>query len=125
SGGCVEDDLIRRMAGGELAGEMPFLLRYGVTREEAARFGLPCGGTLELVVEPAPDPALLAELASHIAAGRLVRREVKLAGDPVRLSDGRRGDRLEWDGQRLMTIHGPRWRLLLIGANQLARCLAP
>jgi xanthine dehydrogenase accessory factor len=125
SGGCVEDDLIRRMAAGEMAGNTPFLLRYGVTREEAARFGLPCGGTLELVVEPAPDPALLHELASHIAAGRLVRREVKLAGDPVHLSDGSRGDRLEWDGERLVTIHGPRWRLLLIGANQLARCLAP
>jgi xanthine dehydrogenase accessory factor len=125
SGGCVEDDLIRRMAAGELAGELPFLLRYGVTREEAARFGLPCGGTLELVVEPAPDPALLAELAARIAAGQLVSREVDLAGPWVRLADARRGDTLRWDGQRLATLHGPRWRLLLIGANQLARCLAP
>src|SRR5574337_632341 len=67
SGGCVEDDLVRRMAAGELAGDKPFLLRYGITREEAARCGLPCGGTLELVVEPAPDPALLAELAARMA----------------------------------------------------------
>jgi xanthine/CO dehydrogenase XdhC/CoxF family maturation factor len=25
---------------------------YGVTKEEAARFGLPCGGNLRLVQEP-------------------------------------------------------------------------
>lgn len=125
SGGCVEDDLIRRMAAGEFGGTQPRLLRYGVTREEAARFGLPCGGTLELVLEPAPDPALLAELASRAGAGRLVRREVDLDSGRVRLADARRGDRLAWDGRRLATIHGPRWRLLLIGANQLAQYLAP
>jgi len=124
SGGCVEDDLMGRMAAGEFAGSSPFLLRYGVTREEAARFGLPCGGSLELVVEPAPDPALLAELTARIAAGHLVRRTVDVSGGPVLLTAGRRGDRLQWDGRHLVTLHGPRWRLLLIGANQLARCLA-
>ncbi|MDY0014033.1 MAG: XdhC family protein [Rhodocyclaceae bacterium] len=125
SGGCIEDDLIRRMAEGRLAGPAPFTLGYGVTREEAARFGLPCGGTLELVVEPAPDPARLAELALRIGAGQLVRREVDLAAGTVSLTDARRGDALSWDGQRLATIHGPRWRLLIIGANQLAQTLAP
>jgi xanthine dehydrogenase accessory factor len=55
SGGCIEDDLVARMQDGRIAGSQPFVLTYGVTRDEAARFGLPCGGTLELVVEPAPD----------------------------------------------------------------------
>jgi len=61
SGGCIEDDLIRRAAAGEFTGEsgntVPRVLRYGVTADEAHRFGLPCGGTLELVLEPAPDTA--------------------------------------------------------------------
>ena len=48
--------------------------RYGVTRDEAERFGLPGGGTLELVVEPAPDAARLADLAGRIEAGPLGRR---------------------------------------------------
>jgi xanthine/CO dehydrogenase XdhC/CoxF family maturation factor len=31
------------------------LVTYGVTKEEAARFGLPCGGNLRLVQEPLQD----------------------------------------------------------------------
>ena len=51
SGGCVEDDLIDRVRRGERVG-VPTLVAYGVTKEEAARFGLPCGGNLRLVQEP-------------------------------------------------------------------------
>ena len=96
-----------------------------MTRDEAARFGLPCGGTLELVVEPAPDAARLADLSARIEAGQLVRREVDLAGGAVRIVDACRGETLQWDGQRLATLHGPHWRLLIIGAGQIARYLAP
>lgn len=128
SGGCIEDDLVARMLDGRIAGTRPFVLGYGVTREEASRFGLPCGGTLELVVEPAPEPAALAELAERLAAGQLVRREVDVGdvGDgQVRILDACRGEILSWDGRRLSTVHGPHWRLLLIGAGQISRYLAP
>mgnify|MGYP002136775445 CR=1 FL=1 len=125
SGGCIEDDLIARMRDGRLAGSQPFVLTYGVTRDEAARFGLPCGGTLELLVEPAPEPARLADLSARIEAGQLVRREVDLASGAVRIMDACRGDALAWDGQRLTTLHGPRWRLLIVGAGQISRYLAP
>jgi xanthine dehydrogenase accessory factor len=99
------------------------VLTYGVTREEANRFGLPCGGTLELVVEPAPDHALLADLAARLE-GQLVRGEVDLADGRVRILDACRGEALHWDGQRLATVHGPHWRLLIIGAGQIGRYLA-
>ena len=50
SGGCIEDDLIQRYSGanraGAVAGRPTELRRYGVTADEAHRFGLPCGGTL-------------------------------------------------------------------------------
>jgi len=125
SGGCIEDDLIARMAAGEFAGAAPRLLRYGVTRDEAFRFGLPCGGTLELLLEPAPDVALLDEMARRIGAGELVERRVELADGAARLAGGRAGAALQWDGRRLVTQHGPGWRLLLIGAGQISRYLAP
>jgi xanthine dehydrogenase accessory factor len=125
SGGCVEDDLVERMRGGRLAAPLPYVLRYGVTREDAARVKLPCGGTLELVVEPAPDVALLDELATRIARGQLVRREVDLDSGRATLADACRGEALRWDGRRLSTLHGPRLRLLIIGANQIAQQLAP
>lgn len=36
-------------------GAPPALVKYGITADEAHRFGLPCGGTLELLLEYAPD----------------------------------------------------------------------
>lgn len=124
SGGCIEDDLIARMRAGAIAGAVPFKLVYGVTKDEATRFGLPCGGTLELVVEPAPDIALLKELAARLAARQLAARHVDLVAGTVSVSNAWRGDALQWDGSRLITVHGPQWRLLIIGAGQISRYLA-
>src|SRR5574343_319922 len=124
SGGCIEDDLIRRAASGEFTGIEPCLLRYGVTADEAHRFGLPCGGTLELVLEPAPDASLLDQLAQRIATGQLVRRRVALASGQVSLEGGSAGDSQQWDGETLVTLHGPAWRLLIIGAGQISHYLA-
>jgi xanthine dehydrogenase accessory factor len=124
SGGCIEDDLIHRAVAGEFAGSAPRLLRYGVTADEAHHFGLPCGGTLELVLEPAPDATLLEQLAQRIGTGQLVHRRVALATGAVSLEGGSAGDSLQWDGQTLVTLHGPAWRLLIIGAGQISRYLA-
>ncbi|MEI7428664.1 MAG: XdhC family protein, partial [Betaproteobacteria bacterium] len=52
SGGCVEDDLIRQhLEVGALKDQTPKVMQYGITADEAHRFGLPCGGTLELLLE--------------------------------------------------------------------------
>lgn len=128
SGGCVEDDLVERMLGGGLLapafGAKPHRLIYGASREEAHRLGLPCGGQLELVVEPAPDASLLAELSRRLDAGQLVRRHLDLASGLVTLNDGTRGDVLQASDHALVTPHGPRWRLLIIGAGQTSTYLA-
>lgn len=123
SGGCVEDDLIARMRAGERP-VRPALLTYGVSKEEAARFGLPCGGTLRLVLEPLGDPGWIGELLARTAAQRLVARTLDLETGAVALDDAQRGDVLRFDGRRLVTLFGPRWRVLLIGAGQLSRALA-
>jgi xanthine dehydrogenase accessory factor len=124
SGGCIEDDLIDRMREGRLAGERPFALVYGVTKEEAERIGLPCGGRLEVIVEPQPDLAVLYELAARLGLHQLVAKRVDLASGLTTLSEARRGEALRWDGQQLLTVHGPQWRLLIIGAGQISRYLA-
>lgn len=125
SGGCIEDDLIVRMADGRMNASMPFTLVYGVSRDEATRFGLPCGGTLELVVEPAPDLALLDELAQRLARRERVHRLVEVGVTKVSLAPAQRSDELRWDGTRLSSVHGPQWRLLIIGAGQISRYLGP
>ena len=48
--GCIEDDLLIRLRAAQP--QRPELLVYGVTAEQTRRFGLPCGGTLQLVLEP-------------------------------------------------------------------------
>lgn len=124
SGGCIESDLIERALAGGLNGEQPFVLKYGVTQEEALRFGLPCGGTMELVVEPAPQLALLLDLAGRLAQGQLVQRTVSVGSKAVALEAGSIEDVVRWDGATLVTPHGPAWRLLMIGAGQISSYLA-
>jgi xanthine dehydrogenase accessory factor len=124
SGGCIEDDLIARVARGELALRMPQVTTYGASAEEAQRFGLPCGGTVQIVLEPLSAASLLRELLAAIESHRVVQRRLVLATGTVTLAPSREGDALVFDGATLSTVHGPRLRLLIIGAGQLSRYLA-
>jgi xanthine dehydrogenase accessory factor len=125
SGGCIEDDLIEKVRQGALALEgRAEIVRYGVGAEEAKRFGLPCGGTMELVLEPVTARSRIPELLALLAAGKRVRRELDLATAEVHLSEPDGGDALALSETRLVSEHGPRWRLLLIGAGQLTQYLA-
>lgn len=124
SGGCVEDDLIERVKAHQMKGGAPEVVTYGVTAEQAARFGLPCGGTLQLVLEPVKQESQLKELLDIIGRHELVKRTLNMQSGVVKLESGRWSDMLEFDGTELKSIHGPRWRLLIIGAGQTSRFLA-
>jgi xanthine dehydrogenase accessory factor len=125
SGGCVEDDLIARIRGGErvLAGP-PAMIAYGVTKAEAARFGIPCGGSLRLVQEAVTDTGWVQEVLQRTSAHELVVRTVNLRTGLVSLSAGQRGRDFAFDGITLRSSFGPKWRLLIIGAGQLSMALA-
>src|ERR671924_234546 len=71
SGGCVEDDLVDKVKDKFAAATRPELVTYGVTNEEATRWGLPCGGTLQLVVEPVSEQTRVAELLERIGKQQL------------------------------------------------------
>ena len=123
SGGCVEDDLIDRVRHGERV-DHPSLITYGVTKEEAARFGLPCGGNLRLVQEPLARIDWIDEVLARTARHELVARTLDLASGEVKVEAASRGEKFEFDGKRLRALFGPRWRMLIIGAGQLSRVLA-
>ncbi|MDI7048276.1 hypothetical protein QMN58_32750, partial [Escherichia coli] len=89
----------------------------------AHRFGLPCGGTIQLVLEPLTPQSGIAELCAAVEDGRLVAREVDMGTGAVRLDAAQATDGVHFDGERLLTIHGPRYRMLVIGAGQLSRYL--
>ena len=148
SGGCIEDDLIYRYtqayasagAGASApAGDLPApsgdaphrmpsgppaFVKYGITADEAHRFGLPCGGTLELLLEHDPDADSLAALVVALEAGRLMRRAVRLADGGAQLAQADAPAELALDAEQLVNTFGPEYRMLLIGAGQLTEYLA-
>lgn len=122
SGGCIEDDLVARVR--EQMPARPELLRYGGTRDEAQRLGLPCGGTVELACEPLTSTAQLSPLLDAIARGEVVERRVDLATGTATLAAAAPSACVRLDDGVLVTVHGPRWRLILVGAGELSRFLA-
>ena len=132
SGGCIEDDLIYRYSHAttgpgvthDIPKGPPGRLAYGVSADEAHRFGLPCGGTLELVLEFNPDAGLLKTLIDELAQGRLVQRRTELATGRVSLHPVRPPAPLVDDGKSLHNTFGPEYRMLPIGAGQLTEYLA-
>lgn len=120
SGGCVEDDLIRRVQTEILTRDTPELLVYGVSQQEAARFGLPCGGTLRLLVEPKPQLAVLEKLLESISSHEVVKRTVNIATGKSTLQAGDRHDEFSCSDTEMCTTYGPRWRMVIIGAGQLS-----
>jgi xanthine dehydrogenase accessory factor len=132
SGGCIEDDLIYRFtqaySGREAEKAIPSgppgFVKYGITADEAHRFGLPCGGTLELLLEYDPDAASLAALVTALEAGKLMRRTVQLADGAAALAEALAPEELTVSATALVNTFGPEYRMLLIGAGQLTEYLA-
>ena len=102
----------------------PAMIAYGVTKDEAARFGLPCGGTLRLVQEPVHDVTWIEQVLQRTTAHQLVARTLSLSTGLVTLADAKRDQAMAFDGLTLTTLFGPKWRLLLIGAGQLSQAVA-
>lgn len=130
SGGCIEDDLIARFATWETfvtaegAARRPQWDCYGLSADEAHRFGLPCGGTLELLLEFNADAAVLDQLVKQLEGGALVQRSIDLATGRVTLTPAERPSALTVTKHEVKAVFGPGYRMLLIGAGQLTEYLA-
>ena len=123
SGGCIEDDLIARIRQ-QGSPPKPEWMQYGVTRDQAQHFGLPCGGIIELVVEPLHNPDWITEVMRHIASHTLVKRTLNLTSGEVQLTADAQDQPLTFNGEQLSMTFGPQRRLLLIGAGQLSQIVA-
>lgn len=128
SGGCIEDDLIHRYTtaygGPGLLEGAPEVIRYGISADDAHRFGLPCGGTLELILEFMPAIASLRHLLEQLDNGQLMRRQLTLADGAVDLEPTAAPEQFCFDGRHMINTLGPGYRMLLIGAGALAEYLA-
>ncbi|MCH8465423.1 MAG: XdhC family protein [Roseinatronobacter sp.] len=139
SGGCVEGAVVLE-AIEVLAKGQPRLLRFGLADETAFEVGLACGGTIEILVEPvgAQAPAFPVDLLRDLVAARAARRAVAcvtefdtwaraLSGpDAPGMDAAFRSDLSGRDAQgRMVTLHNPPLRLVVVGAVHIAQALLP
>lgn len=123
SGGCIEDDLADKARNKSLPAK-PSVMEYGISQDEAQRFRIPCGGRLQIFVEPLNTPNQLQALLTSLQDRKLIKRSVNLITGQIKLMQVLPEGLPKIDGDWFHTYFGPQWRLLIIGANQLGSMLA-
>jgi len=131
SGGCLEEDLLRRTAQDGAA--VPVVIDYGITDNDRDDFRLPCGGRIRLLVEPLGEASgksstaikHVRQLAEALSGREPISRRVSLHG-AVALEQAVSASYpgVVFDGGELLHTLQPECRLLLIGAGEVARYVA-
>lgn len=123
SGGCIEDDLADKARNRTLPTQ-PTIMEYGVSRKDAQRFRIPCGGQLQIFVEPLNGVAQLEPIIQNLRHRKLTKRSVNISTGEIKLTEVLPEGAPRIEGDWFHTYFGPQWRLLIIGANQLGATLA-
>jgi len=121
SGGCVESDIMATAA--EVIAGAPFQLKhYGVADAAAWDVGLPCGGKIDVLVQPVSeagfDPALFEAISNARNGGKALTVTTDLATGRSALIAA------EAAGESFANRYDPPRRLLIVGAVQIAQALA-
>ena len=124
SGGCIEDDLLDWLAQRPARQSQAPLVRTYDGRDHP---GLPCGGSLSVLVE---WPRRVAEIEPALAAvsrREAVWREVDLASGAVgwRPAMSPMPEAPRHDERTLAVPFGPAWRLVIVGSGPVADQLGP
>jgi xanthine dehydrogenase accessory factor len=114
SGGCVETDILA-VAAEVIAGAPAKVRSYGVADAAAWEVGLPCGGQIEVLVQPVSEAGFDPTLFDAIDSARAEGRSFEIATD---LATGQSG------AGDFVNRYDPPRRLLIVGAVQIAQALA-
>ncbi len=133
SGGCIEEDFLEQLRDGSLKSQYdeegrPFIVKYGVTAEEQTRLKLPCGGQLHVLLEyieaseasKAVFSRLFSDLENHIKVSRMVN----LQDGSIAANDQSSDSAVTIEDARMTHSLSPMYRLLLLGAGDVARFVA-
>jgi xanthine dehydrogenase accessory factor len=92
-----------------------------VGRQDASRFGLPCGGRLELLVEKLNDIQHCQQLITAMQQHQILLRQVDVLSGQATLQPAKVEQDFNYTGNVVSKVFGPRWRILLIGAGHLSQ----
>jgi xanthine dehydrogenase accessory factor len=118
SGGCVEADVAERCRA-VLDGEVASIVSYGIEDEQAWTVGLPCGGEIDVFLEPFGGAPARERGASYVVV------EGDGVGERWEEADERaRTELREEEGRRVFVeAIGPPPRLVAVGAGDIAEAL--
>ena len=120
SGGCIEKQLAIRIDDTQRSKSFA----HEISDDEARKFGLPCGGRIELVFEALSDSGGLKEIINAINHRKRLARTLTLSTGECVLQEVDRTTEFLYDEKQIRKIFGPGWRVLLIGGGQLSRFVA-
>lgn len=115
SGGCIEEELIDHVRDSFPAGFQT--LEYASDTHRS----LPCGGRLLLTLEPLAGIADLAGMLAALGSGTAVLRRLDLAAASASWNAAPPDARTRLQGEVLEIVYEPAWRLLVVGAGELAQ----
>lgn len=134
SGGCIEEDFLEQLRDGSLKnqymsqGNKPFKVKYGMTEEEQARLRLPCGGQLHVLlefIEPTDEnKSVFTRLRSDLENHLLVSRQVDMETGSIDARDESSEESVIIEDGVMTHSLSPMYRLLLLGAGDVARYVA-
>ena len=119
SGGCVEESLLETFSDG--GPEIPRIERFGISRDDAQRARLPCGGELAVVCESVRDASHVTELIDATTNRRPISRTIDLASGAVSISNAEKSRLTKND---FTAAYGPPWRIVMTGAGDLSQYVA-
>lgn len=133
SGGCIEEDFLEQLRDGTLKQQFeaegkPFIVRYGETEAEQARLKLPCGGQLHVLVEFIEATELNIEVFTDLSTAlenhTKISRVLDLSSGAISSDDQSNENAVTLNGNRIIHSLSPMYRLLLLGAGDVARYVA-
>lgn len=131
SGGCIEQELVEQLTHAEplspKAINRPQVIRYGGSAEEQQRLQLPCGGHLDVLLEKitADKADHFSQLFQALKLRHHTGREINLlSGELAIIDDQALKNDIQRDDQVVRQALRPHDKLLMVGAGEVARCVA-
>lgn len=130
SGGCVEDDMIEQLLNN--FPEQIQIVTYGETEDQRQRYKLPCGGTLELLIQPLQQADAIEPLINALKNRKVVTYSVDLRSGATEIHNADRTEttlkpQLRLDKQQQpvswCNVIGPMWRIFMVGAGSISQYL--